>query len=85
MSSSEEEVEYEEEVFNIREHRFILTTVSFMPLAKLMQLRENQVEISGQKLWCGSLVVLEYLLDHPDFITKCNVIELGAGTGCIGM
>jgi predicted nicotinamide N-methyase len=84
-SSDEEEVEYEEELFDIREYLFRITTVSFMPLAKLMAMRENHVEISGQKLWCGSLVVMEYLLDHSDFIRNCNIIELGAGTGCIGM
>ena len=84
-SSDEDEVEYEEELFDIRDHPFRVTTVSFMPLAKLMEMREKEVEISGQKLWCGSLVVMEYLLDHPSFISGRNIIELGAGTGCIGM
>mmetsp|Transcript_23206 Transcript_23206/g.34055 ORF Transcript_23206/g.34055 Transcript_23206/m.34055 type:complete len:241 (-) Transcript_23206:54-776(-) len=83
--SSDDEVEYEEEVFQIREFEFRITTVSYMPIAKLMRNREKSVEISGQKLWCGSLAVMEYLLDHRDFIRDCNILELGAGTGVVGM
>lgn len=43
------------------------------------------MEISGQKLWCGSLAVIEYLLDNPEFVTGNVVLELGAGTGVLGM
>jgi predicted nicotinamide N-methyase len=84
-SDSEEEVEYENECFNLRGLEMNVTTVSFMPLSKLMQLHDKETEISGQKLWCGSLVVVEYLLDHPEFIRDCNVLELGSGTGVVGM
>lgn len=85
MSDSEDEVEYENEYFNIRGIDFNITTVSFMPLSKLMKLRENEVEISGQKLWCGSLVIIEYLLDNKEFVENYNIIELGSGTGVVGM
>jgi predicted nicotinamide N-methyase len=84
-SSDEDEVEYENECFNLRGLEMNVTTVSFMPLSKLMKLHEKETEISGQKLWCGSLVVVEYLLDHPEFIHDCNVLELGSGTGVVGM
>jgi hypothetical protein len=84
-SDSEDEVEYENELFNLRGIEFNVTTVAYMPISKLMKLQENASEISGQKLWCGSLVVIEYLLDHPEFIMNCNVLELGSGTGVVGM
>ncbi len=85
MSDSEDEVEYDNEYFNIRGIDFNITTVAYMPLSKLMKLREKETEISGQKLWCGSLVLIEYLLDHADFIVNCSVLELGSGTGVVGM
>jgi predicted nicotinamide N-methyase len=84
-SDSENEVEYEDEKFQIRDFEFKIITVAYMPISKLMRLRENSSEISGQKLWCGSLTVIEYLLDHPEFISNSNVIELGSGTGVVGM
>lgn len=43
------------------------------------------IEISGQKLWCGSLGVIEYLQSFPDFVVGKTVVELGAGTGVLGM
>ena len=51
-----------------------------------MQLNQTSTEISGQKLWCGSLVLCEYILDHAADVVKDKiVIELGAGTGVAGM
>ena len=49
--------------------------------------RSKEKEISGQKLWCGSLCVIQYLLNHPHIITGCStaVVEMGAGTGVLGM
>lgn len=84
-SDSEEEIEYENETFQLRDIEFNITTVSYMPLSKLMKLREKETEISGQKLWCGSLVVIEYLFDHISYIKDHNILELGAGTGVVGM
>lgn len=83
--SDEEEIEYEDEIFNIRDIEFHITTVSYLPITKLMKLHSNNNEISGQKLWCGSLVLIEYLLDNKDFIINNNIIELGSGTGLVGM
>ena len=68
MSDSEDEVEYEVEIFSIREYVFHITTVSFMPIERLLDLQSHGQEISGQKLWCGSLCVMEYLLGFPAFV-----------------
>ncbi len=85
MSDSESEVEYEPEIFQIGPHKIELTTIAYMPIEKLAKNQSNGVEISGQKLWCGSLVVIEYLLNNPDFVRGKVTIELGAVTGLLGM
>lgn len=86
MSDSElEEVEYEPEQFQIGPYLIQLTTIAYMPIEKLAKNQAKGVEISGQKLWCGSLVVIEYLLHHKSFVEDCVVFELGAGTGLLGM
>lgn len=50
-----------------------------------MQNQAVGVEISGQKVWCGSMGVSQYLVSYPSFVDKKVVIELGAGTGILGM
>ena len=85
MSDSEDEVEFEKEEFQIGPHNLNITTIAFMPLHKLMQLNTNKVEISGQKLWCGSLSVVEYILSHSEYCLDNSIIELGAGTGVVSM
>jgi len=87
MSSDDEndEVEYEPETFEIGPYMFQITTVSFMPITALMKLQSEKKEISGQKLWCGSLGVIEYILSNPEYVLNKKVIELGAGTGLVGM
>lgn len=79
------EVEYEPEAFVVGPYTFEVTTVAFLPIETLMANASKDVEISGQKLWCGSLAVTEYLLDHTDFVRDHEVVELGAGTGVLGM
>ena len=85
MSDSDEEVEYEPELFVIRQYSLYITTISHMPIQILMKNAGKGIEISGQKLWCGSLGAIEYLLDNTDFCNNKIVIELGAGTGVMGM
>lgn len=85
MSDSEDEVDYELEDFVIGGHPLSITTIAFMPITTLMANREKNVEISGQKLWCGSLVVINYLLQNPELVAHSTVLELGAGTGVLGM
>jgi len=84
--SDTDEVEYESERFYIGPYTFDITTVSFMPIEKLLELQSEDKEISGQKLWCGSLGVMEYMLNNPSFVNDTSaVVELGAGTGLFGM
>ena len=86
MSDSDsEEVEYDYEDFSIASYNLKITTVAFMPLSKLMLNQSKGIEISGQKLWCGSMGVIEYLLDRQMEVNNHAVIELGAGTGVLGM
>lgn len=85
MSDSEEEVEYEPEEFVLGPFNLTVTTISFMPIEVLAANQGKGVEISGQKLWCGSICVIQYLLDNPAIVHGHPVIELGAGTGVLGM
>ena len=93
MSDREEEsddddgVVFEEEQFQVGSHSFAVTTIAFMPIEVLMNMNDQRVEISGQKLWCGSLGVIEYLQnsDCSSFVENATVVELGAGTGVLGM
>jgi len=80
-----DDVEYDQEEFQVGPYRFNVTTIAFMPLEVLMAMGDKKVEISGQKLWCGSLGVIEYLLDNTAFVRGMTVLELGAGTGLLGM
>lgn len=84
-SDSDDDIEYELDTFTIGEYTFDITTVSYLPIQRLMKLQESRSEISGQKLWCGSVSVIEYVLEHPDVVKGRTVIELGAGTGLLGM
>lgn len=81
----EDEVEFEREDVVLGQFKFSLTTVAFLPIHLLLANQTKGVEISGQKVWCGSLGVAEYLLGHPDFVQGCSVLELGSGTGLLGM
>lgn len=62
-----------------------LTTVAYMPITTLLANREKNIEISGQKLWCGSLCVAQFLVSKTACVEASIVVELGAGTGFLGM
>lgn len=84
-SSSEEEVEYEPEDFLLCGESLTITTVAVMPLSVLARLGGSN-EVSGQKLWCGSVCLSEYLgLRSFSQVAGAEVVELGAGTGAAGM
>lgn len=92
MSESDSEIlpepEYEEEEFTFGDVKLSITTIAYMPIELLMANRTKDTEISGQKLWCGSLGVLQYVLNnaHQLLIEQpTTVIELGAGTGVLGL
>lgn len=82
---SDEEVDYEPEEFTIASRTFSVTTVAYLPIQTLMKNREKNVEISGQALWCGSLCIIHYLLNHASIARDAIVVEMGAGTGILGM
>lgn len=83
---SGEEIEYEPEDVEVCGQSLSITTVSFMPLSQLMKLGGKGPEVSGQKLWCGSVCLSEYLhLSDFSQVRGARVVELGAGTGVAGM
>ncbi len=82
-----EDIEYGIEQFQLGRYLMNVTTVAFLPIEQLMLNRSENKEISGQKLWCGSLCLIQYFLNLPELIAGANslVVELGAGTGVLGM
>ena len=82
-SDSEASIEFEIEQFKVGKFEFSITTVAFMPLTQLLKLtnssQSNHSEISGQKVWCGSLGLCEYLLSQPSLVEGKLLLELGAG------
>jgi len=82
----DDDVEFELETVEVGPYAFEVTTVAHLPIEKLMVNHAKGVEISGQKVWCGSLSVAQYLLAHPQLVDDhVVVVELGAGTGVLGM
>lgn len=82
---SDVEVEYELEEFQLAEYKVNVTTIAYMPITILMKNREKETEISGQKLWCGSICLINQLLAEKSIVRNNHVIELGAGTGVLSM
>jgi hypothetical protein len=80
-----DDVEFEYETIEIGSFTLEITTISHLPIEMLMYNQSKGVEISGQKMWCGSLTVIDYLLRNRDVIKDRTVVELGAGTGILGM
>ena len=86
MSVAEsDDVEFENETIEIAPYIFEITTIAYLPIEILMQNQSKGVEISGQKIWCGSLTVADYILANPHLVKDRVVVELGAGTGVLGM
>lgn len=85
MSDSEDEVEYELEDFVLGPYKLSVTTVAYLPITKLLANQSKNVEISGQKLWCGSLCLINHFLSNASSTHNALCIELGAGTGVVSM
>lgn len=83
--SEEDEVEYELEDFQLGDHLISITTIAYLPITTLLANQSKSVEISGQKLWCGSLCLVNHLFAHPEKAQGSVFIELGAGTGVVSM
>ena len=85
MADNDDDVEFECETIEISTFRFDVTTISHLPIEMLMYNQSRGVEISGQKVWCGSLTVVDYIMRNKHIVIDKIVIELGAGTGVLGM
>lgn len=83
--NEEDDVEFELEEVEVGSYTFEITTVAHLPIEKLMNNHAKGVEISGQKVWCGSLSVSQYLINNKQLVADAVVVELGAGTGVLGM
>ena len=79
------ETEFELETVEVGPYAFEITTVAHLPIELLMFNHAKGVVISGQKVWCGSLSVAQYLLNNKHLVVDHVVVELGAGTGILGM
>ena len=51
------------------------------PLEFLSSLRSKEQEISGRKIWAGSLLLSNYLIENHTVLQGKRILELGAGTG----
>jgi len=67
-----EETEYELEAFEIGGFSLQLTTVAYLPITSLLRNHSRSVEISGQKLWCGSLGVLQHVLNSKGMVSSSS-------------
>jgi hypothetical protein len=85
MNDNDDDVEFEYETIEIASYSFEITTISHLPIEMLMLNQSKGVEISGQKVWCGSLLVVDYIIRNKQLITDHLIVELGAGTGVLGM
>jgi predicted nicotinamide N-methyase len=83
--ADDDEVEFEPETFVVGPYEFEVTTVAHLPIEKLMSNHAKGVEISGQKVWCGSLSVCELIMKDSGLVKDRMIVELGAGTGVLGM
>ncbi|KIL01047.1 hypothetical protein PAXRUDRAFT_821060 [Paxillus rubicundulus Ve08.2h10] len=56
---------------------------------KTITLLESRTTIeagtTGLRTWRASLILARYLLQHPELVAYSNVLELGSGTGFIGI
>ncbi|CAN0045515.1 unnamed protein product [Ectocarpus fasciculatus] len=101
------ELDYDVQEVRLGSHVFKVTTVAneALPLEMLLSLQTRSEEISGQRLWEGSLLLCAYLVEACCNEVSSNsvggrcrgvgkprldlqgksVLELGAGTGIVGM
>ena len=41
----------------------------------------SSVDLVGLQVWRGALLLADYLLSHPNLVSRKHVLELAAGTG----
>ena len=58
------------------------------PQSGLRRIAEQDPQFSSPywaHYWGGGLVLARYLLDRPESVTGCRVLDLGAGSGIVGI
>ena len=82
-------IDYEEEEVRVAGQKFLIQSLpEQLPLEVLSKLVDANVEISGRCPWPGSLLLATYLAKSSDrvlHVTGKRVIELGAGSGILGL
>ena len=79
------EIIYSTEKITFDKYYLNVTTVSYLPLEILLENSTKEKEISGSKVWKGSKGIIDYFMSNRKLIKNKNIIELGAGTGILGM
>jgi len=83
---SDWEIEYEPEDVSFGNGLdFQVMSITELPLEFLADLESKQEEISGRRLWPGSLILAQYLTHISEDIKGRTVLELGAGSGICSM
>ncbi|KAG5178951.1 putative methyltransferase-domain-containing protein [Tribonema minus] len=94
MSDDESDLEYEEQTVTVgseasgRQMTLKVTSLAneALPLEMLLALEARKHEISGQRLWEGSLLLCNHVIAHfAHAIVGKRVLELGAGCGIVGL
>ncbi|GKY92401.1 hypothetical protein MPSEU_000210800 [Mayamaea pseudoterrestris] len=88
-SSSSYEPEYEVETVTISTGKIKLQVLSVVPppLEYMSALHSRKEEISGRQVWAGSLVLANVLCQgmYKGMFDDKQILELGSGTGLLGM
>ena len=91
MSDSDYEPEYEPETVSVLTNPALEVTVMTLvppPLEYMSQLHSAKQEVSSRFIWTGSLMLARYLLSDPTGLSELKdstILELGAGTGLVGL
>ncbi len=85
-SDSDYEPEYEPETVQVGDLSLSVMTLVPPPIEYMSVLHDKKEEISGRKVWCGSQLLAKYILESAmGSVRGMSVLELGAGTGIVGM
>jgi len=77
---------YEKETISIlNKYTFEVFTVVPPPIEYMMTLHNEDCEISGRQVWCGSYLLAAVLCNGRNEFNAKRVLELGSGTGILGM
>ncbi|KAF8140674.1 putative methyltransferase-domain-containing protein [Boletus edulis] len=66
-------------------HRYPTEEHSYETITLLESRTTIEAGTTGLRTWRASLVLAQYLVQHPYLVNASNVLELGSGTGFIGI